>query len=232
MAQAEVDLGGRAALRPKAPRAAKARPLSWLVPAVATGALVPLPLMALRAYRGTLGANPIAEALNQLGLLALVLLLASLACTPLKILFGWTWPIRIRKTLGLCGFAYAAVHVLTYSVLDQALAWGAILEDILERNFIAVGLLAFLLLVPLAITSTSGMLKRLGFARWKRLHRLAYVAAGLGVVHFLWRVKKDLSEPLVYGGILAALLALRLLDYLRTRTPGVPTQKGKREPAD
>jgi methionine sulfoxide reductase heme-binding subunit len=219
MAQAEVDLGGRAAKAPRsiAARAAKPKPLPWLVPAVLTGALAPLPLMALRAARGTLGANPIAEALNQLGLLALVLLIASLACTPLKILFGWTWPIRIRKTLGLTGFAYAAIHVLTYSVLDQALAWGAILEDILERNFIAVGLIAFLLLIPLAVTSTSGMLKRLGFARWKQLHRLAYVAAGLGVVHFVWRVKKDLNEPLTYGAILAGLLVIRLLDYLRTR---------------
>lgn len=236
MAQAEADLGEHAAPanegsparraepRPRASRAAKPRPLAWLVPAVVTGALVPLPIMALRFYRGTLGANPIAEALNQLGLLALVLLLASLACTPLKILFAWNWPIRIRKSLGLIGFAYASIHVLTYSVLDQGLAWAAILDDILERNFIAVGLLAFLLLVPLAVTSTSGMLKRLGFARWKRLHRLAYVAAGLGVVHFFWRVKKDLSEPLLYGGILAALLAIRLLDYLRTR--GAPARKG------
>jgi sulfoxide reductase heme-binding subunit YedZ len=236
MVQAEADLDGRAAPaaegsstrraepRPRAPRAAKARPLAWLVPAVVTGALAPLPIMALRFYRGTLGANPIAEALNQLGLLALVLLLASLACTPLKILSGWTWPIRIRKTLGLIGFTYASIHVLTYSVLDQALAWAAIVDDILERNFIAVGLLAFLLLVPLAVTSTSGMLKRLGFARWKRLHRLAYVAAGLGVVHFFWRVKKDLSEPLTYGVILGALLAVRLLDYLRTR--GAPARKG------
>ena len=241
MAQAEVDLGGRAVktsedgaarraeVRPRTPGAAKPRPLPWLVPAVLTGALVPLPLMALRAARGTLGANPITEALNQLGLLALILLIASLACTPLKILFGWTWPIRIRKTLGLCGFVYAAIHVLTYSVLDQALAWGAILEDILERNFIAVGLIAFLLLVPLAVTSTSGMLKRLGFARWKRLHRLAYVAAGLGVVHFFWRVKKDLSEPLTYGAILGALLAVRLLDYVRTRA--APARKGQRERA-
>lgn len=227
MAQAEVDLGGRAAKArsPAAPRAAKPRPLPWLVPAVLTGALLPLPIMALRAARGTLGANPITEALNQLGLLALILLIASLACTPLKILFDWTWAIRIRKTLGLVGFAYAAIHVLTYAVLDQALAWGAILEDILERNFIAVGLCAFLLLIPLAVTSTSGMLKRLGFARWKRLHRLAYVAAGLGVVHFVWRVKKDLSEPLMYGMILAALLAVRALDYIRARP-------AKRRPGD
>ena len=220
MAQAGVSFGGRAA-----PKQAGARPLPWLKPAVVTGALVPLAAMGVAVARGALTANPIAEALNQLGLLALVLLLASLACTPLKILFGWTWPIRIRKALGLLGFFYASLHVLTYVILDQGLAWGAIVTDILDRNFITVGLLAFLLLIPLAVTSTSGMLKRLGFARWKRLHRLAYVAAGLGVIHFVWRVKTDLSEPLTYGAILAVLLAVRGIDVMRAR--GAPLRSAK-----
>jgi sulfoxide reductase heme-binding subunit YedZ len=193
-----------AAPKPRAPK-----PLIWLAPAIVTGSLVPLAALILRAGSGGLGANPVAEALNQLGLCALILLLASLACSPLKLVFGWTWPIRLRKTLGLCAFFYASLHVLTYVGLDQGLNWGEILSDVTKRNFIAVGFLAFLLLIPLAVTSTSGMLKRLGSKRWKRLHRLAYVAAVLAVVHFIWRVKIDITEPAIYAAVLALLFALR-----------------------
>ena len=193
------------------------RKLSWLVPAVVTGALVPLAAMILRALRGTLGANPIAEALNQLGLLALVLLVASLTATPLKLLSGWTWPIRIRKTLGLLGFFYACLHLLTYAALDQGLDLRAIFEDVTQRPFILVGLGAFVLLVPLAATSTAKALKRMGHARWKRLHRLAYVATSLGVVHFFLRVKKDATEPLFYALVLAALFGIRIASWLKER---------------
>jgi sulfoxide reductase heme-binding subunit YedZ len=159
-----------------------------------------------------LGANPIATALNQLGLVTLVFLVASLACTPLKIVFGWTWPVRIRRMLGLFAFFYALLHVSTYSGLDQVFDLKAIWTDISKRKFIFVGFAAFVLLLPLALTSTDAMVRRLGFQRWKRLHRLAYVAAILGVVHFTWRVKKDISQPLVYAAILAVLLGIRLLD--------------------
>jgi sulfoxide reductase heme-binding subunit YedZ len=191
-----------------------AGPLPWLKPAVFTGALVPLAALALRASRHTLGANPIAEVLNQLGLLALVFLVASLACTPLKAIAGWTWPIRIRKMLGLHAFFYACLHFLTYAAVDQGLKIAAIAGDIVKRPFILVGFVALVLLVPLAITSTARMLKRLGAARWKRLHRLAYVAGILGVVHFFLRVKKDVSEPLVYGVVLGVLFAVRIGAYL------------------
>jgi sulfoxide reductase heme-binding subunit YedZ len=208
-----------AAVLPAKPRAST--PLPWLVPGVLAGALVPLAALLFRAGTGGLGANPVAEAMNQLGLTALILLIASLACSPLKAISGWTWPIRVRKTLGLAAFFYAALHVLTYVGLDQVLDWKSILSDVAERKFIAVGFLAFLLLIPLAVTSTSGMLKRLGFKRWKRLHRLTYVAAVLGVVHFVWRVKIDLTEPSIYGAVLALLLAIRLL----------PERAGKRRPA-
>jgi sulfoxide reductase heme-binding subunit YedZ len=202
---------------PLAAAARAPRPLAWLVPAVVTGALAPLASMILGLATGALGADPVAEALNRLGLLALVLLVASLAMTPLKIVTGWTWPIRLRKALGLLGFAYATLHFLVYAAIDQGLAIGAILDDVTERPFIAVGAAAFVLLVPLAITSTAAMLKRLGFARWKRLHRLAYVVAGLGVVHFVLRVKKDLTEPLVYGVVLAVLLGVRVVEAARGR---------------
>jgi sulfoxide reductase heme-binding subunit YedZ len=194
----------------------RARPLPWLKPGVFVGALVPLAGILMRAWRGELGANPIAQALNELGLVALVFLVAALACTPLKTLFGWTWPIRLRRMLGLFGFFYAFLHVSTYVGLDQVLDWPAIWADVTKRKFIFAGFAAFVLLVPLAATSTSGALKRLGYARWKRLHRLAYVAPLLGVVHFTLRVKKDVREPLTYAVVLAALLLVRVAVQLRS----------------
>jgi sulfoxide reductase heme-binding subunit YedZ len=178
---------------------------------------MPLAVLLIRAVMGTLGAEPVAIALNRLGLLTLIFLVLSLACTPLKILFGWIWPIGLRKTLGLFGFFYGCLHFAAYAVIDQGLKVGPILKDILERKFIWVGFSALVLLVPLAVTSTSKMLKRLGAARWKRLHRLAYLAASLGVLHFVLRVKKDISEPAVYGAVLAALLAIRVASFFSRR---------------
>lgn len=186
--------------------------LGWLVPAIVTGGLAPAVVLVIRAVRKDLGANPIAEVMNQLGLLALVLLVLSLAATPLQIATGWKWPIRIRKTLGLLGFFYVCAHFLVYAVLDQSLALGAIAADITKRPFTLVGFVAFVLLVPLAATSTASALKRMGFARWKRLHRLAYAAAILGVVHFVMRVKKDVTEPAIYGALLGGLFLIRIMD--------------------
>lgn len=211
----------RAAKSPK-PLLFPGGPLPWLQPGVLAGGLVPVAVLAAGLARGTLGANPIAEALNQLGLLALIFLVASLACTPAKTIFGWTWPIRIRKTLGVLSFVYASLHFLTYAALDQGLALKAILADIAKRPFIMVGFGALVILVPLAATSTSGMLKRLGAARWKKLHRLAYVAGVLGVVHFVLRVKKDVSEPAVYAAVLGLLFAIRIGAYVRERRAARP----------
>lgn len=203
-------------------------PLPWLKPALLVGGLLPLAMLAIDGARGALGANAIEVVLNQTGLLALVLLVASLACTPLKLLFAWTWPMRVRKLLGLLAFSYAALHFLTYAVADQGLAWGAIYEDVTKRPFITVGFTALVLLVPLAVTSTNGWVRRLGFTTWQRLHRLAYVAAALGVVHFVWRVKTDATEPFVYGAVLALLLGIRVAKALQKRrapTP-VPSARG------
>ncbi|SEL73375.1 sulfoxide reductase heme-binding subunit YedZ [Stigmatella aurantiaca] len=192
-------------------------PLPWLKPAVLVGGLSPLALLLVQGLQGELGANVIEVVLNQTGLLTLVFLLASLACTPLKLLFAWTWPMRLRKLLGLMAFAYAVLHFLTYAVVDQGLALGRIFQDVTERGFIAVGFLALMLLVPLAVTSTNASVRRLGFPAWQRLHRLVYVAAVLGVVHFVWRVKKDLTEPLIFGAILALLLGIRAVEAVRKR---------------
>jgi sulfoxide reductase heme-binding subunit YedZ len=204
------------ALSPSA-RAPRARSLPWLKPGVAAGALVPLASLALRAVRDELGANPIAQALNELGLVALIFLVASLACTPAKTLLGWTWPIRLRRLLGVLAAGYAALHVFTYLVLDQGLDLSAIVADVAKRKFIFAGAATFTLLVPLALTSTNGAVRRLGFARWKRLHRLAYLAGATGVLHFVWRVKKDVREPVLYALVIGALLLVRILPWLRAR---------------
>jgi sulfoxide reductase heme-binding subunit YedZ len=193
------------------------RPYSWLNPAVATGGLAPLLMLAVQGAQGTLGANPVSTALNETGLFALALLVASLALTPVRLVTGWTWPARIRRTVGLLAFTYAVAHFLTYAVLDQGLALRAILEDIGKRPFITVGFTALVLLVPLAVTSTHAWVRRLGFPRWQRLHQLAYVAAVLGVVHFVWRVKKDFTEPLLYAAVLGLLFAVRLGEWARKR---------------
>ena len=186
-------------------------PLPWLNPGILVGAAAPALSILMRARSGALGANPIAEALNELGLMALVLLIASLACTPLKAVFGWTWPIRARRLLGLLAFAYAALHVTVYAGLDQGLDVRAILADVLKRRFIFVGFAAFVMMIPLAWTSTKGAVRRMGYVKWKRLHLLVYPAALCAVIHFVWRVKKDLSEPLVYAAILGALLLVRVV---------------------
>ncbi len=199
------------------PGSKKSRPLAWLKPAVLVGSFVPFIVLAGRAVTGGLGANPIETALNQLGLLGLIFLLASLACTPFKLVLGWNWPLRVRKLLGLLGFFTVLAHFLVYLVLDQGLALGAVFADVFERPFILVGFSAFVLLIPLAATSTRSGLKKLGFKRWKWLHRLAYVIAVLGVVHFYMRVKADTTEPLVYGAVLVALLLPRVVDALRER---------------
>lgn len=200
-------------------------PLPWLNPAVLAGGLAPLALMALQGAQGTLGPNVIEAVLNETGLLALVFLVGSLACTPLKVLFGWTWPIRIRKLVGLMAFGYASLHFLTYAVADQGFALSPILEDITKRKFIAVGFLALVLLMPLAVTSTNAAVRRLGFPAWKRLHRLVYAAAALGVIHFVWRVKKDHTEPFIYGVVLALLLAIRAVEALRKRRRPPPAPR-------
>lgn len=188
---------------------------TWLKPAVFTAALVPLASVLLDAARRQLGADPINEALNRLGLTALVLLVASLACTPLRETLGWTWTIGLRRMLGLFAFFYASLHFSTYVIVDQGLRARAILADVTKRPFIISGFAAFLLLVPLAATSTAAAVQRLGFVRWKRLHRLAYVAGALAAFHFWLRVKSDVREPAIYAAVLAVLLLARVAFFVR-----------------
>ena len=171
--------------------------------------LAPFALLSWRTLSDGLGPNPVESVVHFTGSWALRLLLVTLAVTPLRRLAGLPWLMRFRRMLGLFAFFYAVLHFSAYLVLDRALVWDDILIDLSKRPYIMVGFAALLLLVPLAVTSTRGWVRRLG-RRWQTLHRVVYAIAVLGVLHFLWLVKADTLEPLIDAAVLAGLLALRL----------------------
>ncbi len=174
----------------------------------------PFLLLVLDTINNNLGANPVEEMTHQTGEWALRFLLITLAVTPLRKLTGMNWLIKIRRMLGLYAFFYAFMHFITYIWLDQFFDWAEILVDIPKRPFITVGFAAFVLLIPLAFTSTNKMMGRLK-KNWQRLHKLVYIIAMLGVLHFLWVVKADTFEPLVYAVILLGLFVFRAIEQRR-----------------
>jgi len=178
-------------------------------------ALTPLARLLYGFWRDDLTVNPIEYVTRELGETALRLLLGSLALTPLRILFGISWPVTLRRLLGLFAFFYLCLHFAVWIVLDHFFDWRTMGDDIVKRPWITVGVTALLLLAPLAATSTTGMIKRLGGVAWRRLHRLVYVAAVLGVLHYIWLAKKVLVEPWVYAAVLAVLLGIRAGDAVR-----------------
>jgi sulfoxide reductase heme-binding subunit YedZ len=177
--------------------------------------LTPLGFLAYWAYSGNLGANPISFVTNHLGQWTFRLLLITLALTPLRVLSGMSWQISLRRLLGLFVFFYACLHFSVWIVLDHFFDWPQMIADIMKRRYITVGMLALTLLVPLAATSTNGMVRRLGGAAWRRLHRLVYVIGGLAALHFLWLAKKGRIDQYVYAAILTLLLGIRVVDALR-----------------
>ena len=177
---------------------------------VFAAALVPLAALVFAGFTGGLGANPVEYITHTTGEWTLRLLLATLAITPLRHLTGRAWLTRLRRMVGLFAFFYLTLHFTTYVVLDASLDLAYIVEDVADRLYITAGFAALVMLVPLAATSTNAMVRRLGPLRWRRLHRLVYAAGVCGVLHFLWLVKADLREPLIYAGILTVLLAARL----------------------
>jgi sulfoxide reductase heme-binding subunit YedZ len=177
---------------------------------VSVAALTPAAVLVWRAFHGTLRPDPVERLTHVTGLTALILLLVTLSLTPLRRYTGWNDLIRFRRMLGLWAFSYAVLHFLIYIVFEHFFSLALISEDILERPYVTVGFLAFLLLIPLAITSTRGWVRRLGGKRWSRLHQLFYVATALAVFHFLWLVKIDTREPVIYGLVLVALLGMRI----------------------
>ena len=189
------------------------RPVLWLL------VVVPLVWLVVRLLLSELGANPIEALEHETGAWTLRLLAASLAVTPLITFTRWGWLIAQRRFLGLATFTYASIHLLVYIGVDQFFNVDDIVEDVLEHLYVTVGMAAFLMLLPLAITSTKGWIRRLGGTRWNQLHRLVYGAAVAGCVHYLWAVKKDLTEPLIYAAVFAVLFALRFVGKRPSKTP-------------
>lgn len=188
---------------------------TWLPFLTHVGALLPLAMLIWNFFHDQLTANPIQYITFQTGKPALVLLVLALACTPLNTIFELKQVVGLRKPLGLYAFFYATLHFLTFVGLDYQFDPELLKEAIFKKRYALVGFAAFLVLLPLAITSTKGWMRRLG-KNWKRLHRLIYVAALLVVVHFVWLVKSDIREPLTYGAVVLLLLALRLKTIRRT----------------
>ena len=181
--------------------------------------LLPLAFLSLRAFEVAgfgLGANPIEALLHELGRWGLKFLLLGLSITPLRRWTSWNWLLRFRRMLGLFAFFYIVLHFLVYAVLDQGLDIGLIVEDVIERPYITLGMTGLLLLIPLAVTSTKGMMRHLG-KRWQKLHRLVYVIAVVAVWHFYWQVKLDTLDATVYALLLAVLLATRVYYSRRSR---------------
>jgi sulfoxide reductase heme-binding subunit YedZ len=182
----------------------------WLKPLAFIACLIPFAQLAYKAYAGDLGVNPIETITHFTGDWALLFLLITLSITPLRKISGWNNLVKFRRMLGLYAFFYAVLHFSTYIVLDHFFDFQRIAKDIVKRPYVTVGFTGFVLMIPLAITSTAGMIRRLG-KRWQQLHRLVYLAGIAGVIHFYWLVKADIRRPLQYAAVLAILLGYRLL---------------------
>ena len=205
--------------------------IRWIKIPVFLVCLVPLGLLAWKGFHGMLGANPIEVITHATGDWTMRFLLITLAVTPLRELLGTPSLIRFRRMFGLYAFFYGCLHFMTWLWLDKFFDWHEMWADILKRRFITVGMLGLLLLLPLAITSTAGWIRRLGGKNWQRLHRLIYVTAICGVIHYVWLVKADLRKPLQYAAILGVLLLYRAGAWLgpRLRTARVSTVRAERQ---
>ena len=180
---------------------------------------------------GGLGANPVEFVLRWLGTWTLVALLATLAITPLRWVTGWAWLIRLRRMLGLYAFFYGSLHVASYVWIDHFFNWAYIVDDITKRPYLTFGFMAYVLMIPLAITSTNAMVRRMGGRNWQRLHRIAYLVAVLGVLHYWYHklAKNDLETPTIYALVLGALLGARLLRWMGRRRAIVPAPPRDRQ---
>ena len=197
-----------------------------LKPAVFALALAPLLGLLWKAYAGTFSANPIKDVTEETGIWTLRFLLITLAVTPLRSITRWSPAGTFRRMLGLFAFFYGFLHFTTYVYLDQFFAFDEILRDIAKRPFITVGFAAFVLMIPLVLTSPNSVVRWIGGKRWKALHRTVYVVALGGVIHYLWLVKADTSRPLLYGTALVILLLFRLWTFLKSRRFSVKAAAG------
>jgi methionine sulfoxide reductase heme-binding subunit len=197
--------------------------VAWIKVGVFLLCTLPLGRLVYGGAANSLGANPIETITRSTGWWTLFLLMATLAVTPLRRLAGAPWLLKLRRMTGLFAFFYASVHLLTFVWFDHWFDLAAILKDVVKRPFVTVGFAAYLLLLPLALTSTNRMVRRLG-RNWQRLHRLVYAIAILGVIHFWWLVKRDLTEPIAFALVLAFLLGIRLFWRMRAVRGAVPSQ--------
>jgi sulfoxide reductase heme-binding subunit YedZ len=201
---------------PKVSSRIGSRKVNRLKVAIFVAALMPLTRLVWKAFTANLGANPIEVITRSTGTWTLVFLLITLSVTPLRKLTGMYGLIKFRRTLGLFAFFYAVLHFLTFVWLDKFFDFQEMIKDVVKRPFITAGFTAFVLMIPLALTSTSGMIRRLGGKRWQLLHRLIYVSGIAGVVHYVWLVKKDVRTPIIYACILGILLGYRLIVWITT----------------
>jgi methionine sulfoxide reductase heme-binding subunit len=210
----------------------KSLPMRFVKPLVFLACLGPFALLIANGFGigGSLGANPIDKITDVTGTWTLRFVLITLAVTPLRRITGWNTLIRFRRMLGLFAFFYGSMHFLTWAVIDQGLALQFIGADIAKRPYITVGFLGFVLMIPLAITSTAGWIRRLGGKRWQLLHRAIYLTAVCGVIHYLWLVKSDINRPMTYGAILAVLLGIRV--WYAWRPKPKPAATGAKDAAD
>jgi methionine sulfoxide reductase heme-binding subunit len=192
--------------------------LRWLKPVIFLACLIPLARLVWKGFHAGLGANPIEVITHSTGDWTLIFLLVTLSITPLRKLSRQYWLIGWRRMFGLYAFFYASLHLTTYVWLDKFFDWRAMLADIAKRRFITAGLTAFTLLIPLAVTSTKGWIRRMGGKRWQAWHRLIYVSASAGVIHYIWLVKADLRKPLEYAFVLCLLMAYRVVVCATTKT--------------
>lgn len=203
----------------RVPAALPARTLSAVKALVFVAALYEIARLAWLAASDSLGANPVELIERGLGTAALVMLLLTLTVSPLRWLTGWAWLLRIRRMLGLYAFFYASLHVVAYVWLDHWFDWGAVIDDIVKRPYLTFGAAAFVLMIPLAITSTNAAIKRLGGRNWQRLHRLVYLIAALAILHYWFHklAKNNIADPAFYAVILGLLLGARLVHWSRSR---------------
>ena len=194
-------------------------------------ALAPFAELVRLGFAGGLGANPVEFVLRWLGTWTLVALLATLAITPLRWMTGWAWLIRLRRMLGLYAFFYGTLHVASYVWIDHFFNWREIVDDIVKRPYLTFGFAAYVLMIPLAITSTNSMVRRLGGRNWQRLHRTVYLVSVLGVLHYWYHklAKNDLETPMLYALALGALLGVRVLRWMGRRRAGEPMPASPRQ---
>ena len=211
--------------------------LRWLKPVIFLACLGPLARLAWKGFHGMLGANPIEVITHSTGDWTLIFLMVTLSVTPLRKLTRQYWLIGLRRRFGLYAFFYGTLHLTTYVWLDKFFDLHEMLADIAKRRFITAGMTAFTLMIPLALTSTKGWIRRIGGKRWQALHRLIYLSAAAGVIHYIWLVKADLRKPLQYAAVWGVLMLYRIVMWLRSRTQAraaVPSQTipQKSRPAD